>query len=131
MSAGGGAMVRVSALTSNKGAPADESNFTHTGDTLNYTTDFDETYSSAKKAVQMTDKGELDRETVGLVDRAKPIKFQDTYKRIMPKVQMATSGYLTACPVLEFNITVPDTKYIRLGDMELVLPIRLRQEQNN
>ena len=33
MSAGGGAMVRGNALTSNKGAPTDESNFTHTGDT--------------------------------------------------------------------------------------------------
>ena len=78
MSPGGGAMVRGNALTSNKGGPADESNFTHFGDTLNYTTDFDETYSNAKKAVQMTDKGELDGETVGLVDWTKPIKFQDT-----------------------------------------------------
>ena len=41
MSAGGGAMVRGNALTSNKGAPADEGNFTHTRDTLNYPTDFD------------------------------------------------------------------------------------------
>ena len=32
MSAEGGGMVRENALTSNKGAPADESNFTHTGD---------------------------------------------------------------------------------------------------
>ena len=41
MSAGGGAMVKENALTSNKGAPAAQSNFTHTGDTLNYPTDFD------------------------------------------------------------------------------------------
>ena len=33
--------------------------------------------------------------------------------------------------MLEFNITVLDSKYIRPGDMELVLPIRFRQEQNN
>ena len=33
--------------------------------------------------------------------------------------------------MLEFNITVPDSKYIRPGDMELVLPIRFRQEHNN
>ena len=131
MSAGGGAMVRVSALTSNKGAPADESNFTHTGDTLNYPTDFNETYNNAKKAVKMIDKGELDGETVESVDWPKPIKFQDTYKRITPEVQAVTSSYLTGGTVLEFNITVLDTKYIRPGDMELVLPIRFRQEQND
>ena len=131
MSAEGGAMVRGNALTPNKGAPADESNFTHTGDTLNYLTDFDETYNNARKAVQMIGKGELDGETVGSVDWAKPIRFQDTYKRITPEVQTATSSYLTGGTELEFNITVPDTKYIRPGDMELVLPIRFRQEQND
>ena len=131
MSAEGGAMVRGNALTPNKGAPADESNFTHTGDTLNYLTDFDETYNNARKAVQMIGKGELDGETVGSVDWAKPIRFQDTYKRITPEVQTTTSSYLTGGTELEFNITVPDTKYIRPGDMELVLPIRFRQEQND
>ena len=131
MSAGGGAMVRGNALTSNKGAPADESNFTHTGNTLNYLTDFNETYNNARKAVQMIDKGELGGETVGSADWAEPIKFQDTFKRIMPEVQTATSSYLTRGTVLEFKITVPDTKYIRPGDMELVLPIRFRQEQND
>ena len=124
-------MVRGNALTSSKGAPADESNFTHTRDHLNYPTDFDETYNNAKKAVQMTDKGELDGETVGSVDWAKPIKFQDTYKRITPEVRAATSSYLTGGTVLEFNITVQDTKYIRSEDMELVLPIRFRQKQND
>ena len=83
-------MVRGNALTTSKGAPADESNFTHTRDNLNYPTDFDETYSNAKKAVQMTDKGELDGETVGSVDWVKPIKFQDTYKRITPEVRAAS-----------------------------------------
>ena len=68
MSAGSGAMVRGNALTSNKGAPADESNFTHTGDTLNYPADFHETYNNAKKAMQMIDKGELDGETVRSAD---------------------------------------------------------------
>ena len=123
--------LRGNALTSNKGAPADESNFTHRGDTLNYPTDFDETYSNAKKAVQMIDKGELDGETVASVDWAKPIKFQDTYKRITSEVKTTTSSYLAGGTVLEFKITVLDTKYIRPGDMELVLPIRSRQEQND
>ena len=50
MSAGGSTMVRGNTLTSNKGAPADESNFTNTGDTLNYPTDFDETYNNPMKA---------------------------------------------------------------------------------
>ena len=131
MSAGVGAMVRGNALTSNKGAPADESNFTHTGDTLNYPPDFNETYNNAKKAMQMIDKGELDGETVGSVNWVKLIKFQDTYKRITPEVQTATSSYLTEGTVLKFNITVLDSKYIRLGDMELVLPIRFRQKHNN
>ena len=67
--------------------------------------------------MQMIDKGELDGETVGSVDWAKPIKFQDPYKRIRPEVQTATSSYLTGGTVLKFNITVPDSKYIRLGDM--------------
>ena len=124
-------MVRGNALTSNKVASADKSNFTHTGDTLNYATDFDKTFNNAKKAVQMIGKGELDGETIGLVDWVKPIKFQDTYKRITPEAQTATSSYVMGGTVLEFNITVPDTKYIRLGDMELVLPIRFTQEQNN
>ena len=61
----------------------------------------------------------------------KPIKFQETYKRITPEVQTATSSFLTGGTVLEFNITVPDSKYVRPGDMELVLPIRFRQEHNN
>ena len=124
-------MVRGNGLTYSKGAPADKSNFTHTGDTLNYPTAFDETYNNAKKAVQMIEKDELDGEIVISVDWVKPIKFQDTYKRIMPEEQMATSSYLTGGTVLEFNITVPDTKYIRSGDMELVLPIRFRQEQSD
>ena len=81
--------------------------------------------------MQMIDKGELDGETVGSVNWVKLIKFQDTYKRITPEVQTATSSYLTGGTVLEFNITVPDSKYIRPGDMELVLPIRFRQEHNN
>ena len=131
MNARGGAMVRGNAQTSNKGAPAHESNFTNTEDTLKYPTDFDETYDNAKKAMQMIDKGELDGETVGSVDWAKPIKFQDTYKRITPEVQTATSSYLRGGSVVEFNITVPDSKYIRPGDMELVLPIIFRQEHNN
>ena len=42
-----------------------------------------------------------------------------------------TNSYLAGGIVLEFDITVPDTKYIRLGDMELVLPIRFRQEQSD
>ena len=131
MSAGVGAMVRGNALTSNKGAPADESNFTNTEDTLKYPTDFDETYNNAKKAMQMIDKGELDGETVGSVDWAKPIKFQDAYKRITPEVQTATSSYLRGGAVVEFNITVPNSKHIRPGDMELVIPIIFRQEHNN
>ena len=56
MSADGGAMVRGNALRSNKGAPADESNITHTGGTLNYSTDFDGTYNNAKKVVHIIDK---------------------------------------------------------------------------
>ena len=79
----------------------------------------------------MIDKGQLDGETVGSVDWGKPIKFQDTYKRMTPEVQTATSSYLTGGIVLEFNIAVPDTKYIRPGDLKLVLPIRFRQEQND
>ena len=98
---------------------------------LNYPTNFDETCNTSKKAVQMIDKGELDGETVGSVDWAKPIKFQDTYKRVMPEIQTAPSSYVTGGTVLQFYITVPDTKYIRPGDMELVLPIRFRQEQND
>ena len=79
----------------------------------------------------MIDKSELDEETVGSVDWVKPIKFQDTYKRITPEVQTATSSYLMGWTVLQFNITVPDSKYIRPGNMELILPIRFRQEYNN
>ena len=37
-------------------------------------------------------EGELDGETVGSVDWSKPIKFQDTYKRITPQVQTTTSS---------------------------------------
>ena len=33
--------------------------------------------------------------------------------------------------MLQFNITVSDSKYIRLEDMDLVLPIRFRKEHNN
>ena len=79
----------------------------------------------------MIEKGELDGETGGSVDWAKPIKFQDTYKRITPEVRAATSSYLTGGTVLEFNITVQDIKYIRSEDVELVLPIRFRQKQND
>ena len=86
MSAGGGDKVRGNALTSSKRALADESHFKHTGATLNYPIDFDETYNNAKKAVQMIDEGELYGETACLGDWAKPIKFQDKYKRITSKV---------------------------------------------
>ena len=79
----------------------------------------------------MIEKCETDGETVRSVDWAKPKKFQDIYKIYTPEVQTATSSYLTRGIVLEFSITVPDSKYIRLGDMELVLPIRFRQEHNN
>ena len=130
MSAGGRAIVRGNALTSNKGAPTDKSNFTHTGDTLSYPTDFDETYNNAKKAMQMIDKDELDGETVGSVDWVKPIKFQDSCKRITPEVQTAASSYLTGGNVLELVITVLDSKYVRPGDMELVPRIRFRHEHN-
>ena len=42
MSAGSGAMVIGSMLTTRKGAPANESNFTKTGNTLNYPTNFED-----------------------------------------------------------------------------------------
>ena len=59
MSAGGGAMVRGNTLSSNKGAPADKSLFTETGDTLNDPGGYHDALQNTKKALIMVEKGEM------------------------------------------------------------------------
>ena len=132
LSAGGGAMVTGNMLTSNKVAPANESNFRITGDTLNYSMDFEDAYNNAEKALQMVHKGEMEGETIATVDQAQPLTFQDSYKRVALEIQTATTttSYLTSGTILEFNIVAPSGRFIRPADMELVLPICFRQEQN-
>ena len=75
MSVGSGAMVTGSMLTTRKGAPANESNFTKTGDTLNYPTNFEDAQVNAKKALQMVEKGKMEGETTATVDWVQPLKF--------------------------------------------------------
>ena len=79
MSAGGGAMVRGNTLSSNKGATADESLFTETGDTLNYPRGYHDALQNTKKALTIVDKGEMEGDTIETVDWARPLAFQDSY----------------------------------------------------
>ena len=52
MSTGAGAMVCRNTLSSNKGAPAGESSFTETGDTLNYPREYHDVLENTKKPWQ-------------------------------------------------------------------------------
>ena len=77
----------------------------------------------------MVDKGKTEGETIATVDWVQPLKFQDSYGRVALEIQATTTSG-TSGTFLECNIVVPSGRFIRPADMELVLPIRVRQEQN-
>ena len=52
MSAGGSAMVRGSAIPSNKGVPADENLFTEQRDPLNYPRNFDDAFKNKEEVAE-------------------------------------------------------------------------------
>ena len=94
MSASGGAMVRGNTLFPNKGAPADESSFTETEDTLNYPRGYHDALENTKKALTMVDKGEMKGDTIETVDWTGPVAFQDSYQEITHSTQTAVPTYL-------------------------------------
>ena len=57
MSAGGGAMIRGSTISSNKGAPAREGAFTERNDRIDYSQCFNEAYKNLEALNEMLDKG--------------------------------------------------------------------------
>ena len=78
-------MVRGNTLFSNKGAPADESSFRETEDTLNYPRG----YHDALENTKMVDKGEMKGDTIETVDWTGPVAFQDSYQEITHSTQTA------------------------------------------
>ena len=116
MSTGGGAMVRKNNLSFNKGAPAHESSFTDTRDTLNYPRGYHDALQNMKKALTMVNKVEMEVDTVETVDWARPLAFQDSYQKITHSKQTAAPTYLTGGTVLEFNIIVPQGEFVRSAE---------------
>ena len=73
MGVGGAAMVCGNTLSSNKGAPADETPFTETKDTLNYPGGYHNVLENTKNALTLVDKCEMEGYTIETVDWARPL----------------------------------------------------------
>ena len=74
MSAGGSAMVRGRAISSNKGAPTDENAFTEQGDSLNYPRNYHDALKNTETILRLTDKGEVE-DVLDTLDWGKPLNF--------------------------------------------------------
>ena len=75
MSAGGGAMIKVSTISSNKGTPAREGAFTERNDGIDYPQCFDEIYKNMEALNEMLDKGEVREDVLNSIEWAKPTNF--------------------------------------------------------
>ena len=64
MRPGGSAMVRESAISSNKGAAADENAFTEQGDSLNYPRNCHDALDNTETAIRLIDKGEVEEDVL-------------------------------------------------------------------
>ena len=131
MSAWGGAMVRGGILTSNKGMPAMEGAFTGRNDTMDFPRNFGEAHRNVKTTIEMLETGNVTEEIVEALPWTKSLNFQYKYKNINPTYQIAESSYLSDKTILEFVIEVPRGSFIKPADMELVLPVRFRDEAGN
>ena len=128
MSAGGGAMIRGSIISSNKGAPAREGAFTERNDGVDYPRHFDEAYKNMEALNEILDKGEVREDVLNTIEWEKPINFQNEYDAIVPTKQTAESTYLSSGTVLEFNLVIPNGNYTVPSDFELILPVRFKDE---
>ena len=68
MSAGGSAMVRGSAISFKKGAPADENVFTEQGDSLNYPRNYHGALKNTETVIRLLDKGEVEEDVLDTLD---------------------------------------------------------------
>ena len=131
MSAGGSAMVRGGLLSSNKGAPTLEGEFSKRNDGVDYPRNFDEAYKIVSAITGMIDNGDLREDAFATIEWKKPINYQNEFDNIIPSQQVAESTYLSTKTILEFNIEVPKGNYVRPADFELVLPVQFRDEDGN
>ena len=100
MSAGGSAMVRGSAISSNKGAPTDENAFTEQGDSLNYPKNYHDALKNTETILRLTDKGEVKEDVLDTLDWGKPLNFQDSYEKTSLSKQTAEATCLTGGTVI-------------------------------
>ena len=128
MSAGGGAMIRGSTTSSNRGASAREGAFTERNDGVDYPRHFDEAYKNMEALNEILDKGEVREDVLNTIEWEKPINFQNEYDAIVPTKQTAESTYLSSGTVLEFNLVIPNGNYTVPSDFELILPVRFKDE---
>ena len=109
MSAGGGAIIRGSTISSNKGAPAREEAFIERNVGVDYPQQFVEVYKNMEAFNEMLDKVEVREDVQNSIKQAKPINFQNEYDAIVPTKQIAESTYLSSGTVLEFNLVIPNS----------------------
>ena len=128
MSAGGGAMIRGSTTSSNRGASAREGAFTERNDGVDYPRHFDEAYKNMEALNEMLGKGEVSEDVLNSIEWTKPIKFQNENDAIVPTKKIAKSTSLSSGTVLEFNLDIPNGNYIVSSDFEVILPVRFEGE---
>ena len=81
--------------------------------------------------IRLIDNGEVEEDVLDTLDWAKPLNFQDSYKKISPSKRTAEATYLTGGTVLGFNVNVPTRQYVRPADWELLLPVRFETGDGN
>ena len=78
MSAGGSAMLRGGLLSSNKGAPTMEEEFTERNDRTDSPRNFDEAYNNVSVTIEMIDKGELREDVLSTIEWLSLLIFKTT-----------------------------------------------------
>lgn len=131
MSAGGGAMVRGNALTSNKEAPANETSFTKRNEVTDHPRNYVEAYKNMEVINEMVDLGIVWEDVLTSMPQVRSISFQNEYHQITLGKQIAKSTYISSGTIPEFNIIIPKGLYTVPTDFELVLPVRFKDENGN
>ena len=131
MNAGGSAMVRGRAFSSNRGALVDEDAFTEQKYSLNYPRKYHEALKNAETVIRLIDKRDVEEDKLDTLDWAKPLNFQDSYEKTLPSKQTAEGTYLTGGTVLESNVIVQTGHYVRPANWELVFPVRFETVYRN
>ena len=75
MSTAGRAMVRGSAISSNKGAPTNENAFVEQGDSLSYPRNYHDVLKNTETTIRLAEKVEVEEDVFDTLDWAKPLNF--------------------------------------------------------